>query len=362
MSLRILIDVHHHALLESLHMLFADRFGAEVWCPWGMDWFESGVWQHEMKHHGDAVARQYLEGIWAEAREVGDDFMRGTITQRDRRHPGRVWHGTSYLAAKNDMWDLVISSLPDNDEGFAALAKATGARFGVQVGNNLQFSRWDLAEFILASSTLDGFGPEWAGKRFEFHGVPTVMYHQEFSLDTFRYEYPPAERRTVASFVNCFPEAPSYPDFLAFARVHLDEFDFKVYGACGQPGPDEFTAGDISLVPEVAERMRAARVGVQQKHWSDGYGHVIHNWGAVGRPIIGYPRYYADKLASPLWVEGVTSWDVEGRSYDERAAILRRLRDDDDFHRRACETMRARFDQWVDFDHDADEVALLLGL
>lgn len=350
--MRVLVDRHHHALHESYHLTLVDRFGWEVLAPYGMDWFHREAWNFERAFHGDAVARQYLEGIWG---DVTPD-AHGVVHVKDVRHPDRWLHGVTYEAARDMDWDLVICSLPHNDEGLWQFAQDVRARWGVQVGNNVQQSRWDLASFILSSSTLDGFGPEWVGKRFDYQGVPAVMYHQEFSLDIFRHEYPPAESKSIASFVNCFPETPPYAQFVEMARAYPDEFDWKVYGAYGSAPMDDLSAGDISWVPDVADRMRASRIIWHAKHWSDGFGHVIHNAFAVGRPVVGWQRYYADKIAGPLWVEGVTSFDMERFDVE----TLRRLRDDDDRHRVVSENAAWRFRQIVDFDHEAEIIRGLL--
>lgn len=353
--MRVLADLHHHALAESLLMLFEDRFGWEVWFPQGMDWFDRDIWQFEKAWHGDAVARQYLVGWWDGSSGDGD-FQR----RPDPRHPWRTQKGVSLSAASDMEWDIVLSTLPHNDAGLHRFAKERRACFGVQVGNHLQDSRWDLAEFILSSSTLPGLGFDAIAQVREYRGVPCVVYHQEFDTDVFRHEWPPANHREVASWVNCFPEGPSYPDFVRFARAHSDEFDFRVYGASGSPGPDEFSAGDVSLVTDVAEKMRGARIGWHSKHWSDGFGHTVHNWFAIGRPVVGFQRYYADKLAGLLWQEGVTSFDIEGKSDADLLALLRKLRDDDDYHRDICQNAAMRFRAIVDFDAEADAIWHLL--
>ena len=217
-------------------------------------------------------------------------------------HPTRVTRGAPTRASRWTRpatcdWDIVLSSLPHNDVGMARFAKEVGAIFGVQVGNESQQSAWGLASFILSSSTLAGHGTEDIGRRFDFMGTPTVMYHQEFDLDMFHHAWPPANRREVASWVNCFCEGPSYPDFLTFARAHADEFDFRVYGSYGRDTGRRTSsrAGTSHPSPTWPTTMRQARVGWHSKHWSDGFGHTIHNWFAIGRPVIGYRRYYEGK-------------------------------------------------------------------
>lgn len=359
--MRVLVDFHHHALAESLLRLFEDRLGCDVWFPYSMDWFHEDIWAFERAWHGDAVAKQYLEGIWAGATPRED----GGIMRIDPRHPGRYHHGITLAAARTMHWDLVISTLPHNDEGFARFAALAGARFGLQIGNVMQDSRYDLASFALSSSTLPGHTtPDSWAKVIDHRGVPTVIYHQEFDADrVFRFDPDPAAgSREVASWVNCFPETAPYPGFLDFARRHADDFDFKVYGAYGSAAADELAAGDVSLVTDVADRMREARVGFHMKAWSDGFGHVIHNWAALGRPIVWVADYYRDKLAAPLFVEGVNAWDIGRHTEAELVEVMRRLRDDDDFWLNAATASRDRFDALVSFDEEARAIAGMLGL
>ena len=368
--MRVLLDRHHHALFEAYHLTLADRFGWELFAPYGMEWFDEGYWNFERQFHGDAVAKQYLVGIWGAVEKEWERvdpgaahrptvfYDTGVVTARDDRHPDRTHYGVTLEGARDMQWDLVISSLPHNDEGYHRFATEVGARFGVQVGNNVQQSRWDLAEFVWSSSTLPGFGPEWVGRRFTYMGKPAVMTHQEFSLDIFRPR-PPAPGREVASWVNCFAETDPYRQFAHLAGKYASEFDWKCYGAYGSAPVDALSAGDVSWVPDVADQMAKARIGWHAKAWSDGFGHVIHDWFAIGRPVVGWRRYYKDKIAGPLMVEGETFFDME-RSEEEVIAILRRLRDDDDFHVRICENAARRFREVVDFDHEASIVRELL--
>jgi len=342
---RLLTDRHHADLLESIYMLFADRLGWEVYTLIGMQWFDDWYWSFERAYHGDAVAKQYLEGVWAGTTEDKSDHFE----QADKVHPGRTIYGVTVEQALGMDWDVVMSTVQENDAGLHGFAQKVGAKFAVQVGNQGQWSDWDRADFALVSSTLHGSPPK-----------PYVTYHQEFSLDDFRFEYPPSEKTSVASFVQCFAENKvPYAEFLNLARQAPD-LDWKVYGAYGSHPEDEFACGNQPTTPKVAEAMRRTRIAWHSKSWSDGYGHVVHNLFAVGRPVFGRASYYADKLAGPLWIEGVTSFDVDSHSTDELIRILRRLRDDDDYHRTICEASAARFCEVVDFSEDAEKVKALL--
>lgn len=344
--MRWLIDYHHSDLFESYQLTLHDRLGHDLYRPIGMEWFTEGIWQFEKHHHGDAVAHQYLD-LWDSDRDCGDHWERD-----DKTHPGRVLRMVTFEQARSQKWDIVLSSLPDNDRGMAALAREWGAKFGVQIGNEAQHSAWELADFGLVSASMHYLPP-----------VPYVIYHQEFSLADFRFEWPPKNRNEVGSWVQCFAENPvPYAEFLETARQTPD-FDWRIYGAYGWHPVDEFSAGNLPNTPAVARSMRDTRIAYHAKSWSDGYGHVIHNIAACGKPLIGRASYYADKLAGPLWVDGVTSFDLDSHSREELIAIMRRLRDDDDYHYQISEQMYERFRQVVDFEEDAAKIkALLEGL
>lgn len=341
--MKLLVDYHHADLFESHQLVFGDRFGWQVCAPYGMAWFDQWFWSFERSAHGDAIARQYLVDIWGDA----EPDANGLVHLPDRRHAGRTIVGITLDAARETHWDLVMSSVPDNAHGFRTLARACGARFFVHIGNQWGDEAWEEhpdGAIVTTTSPVPA-------------SVPHVVVHQEFRRDVFHYA-PPEGFGPVASFVNCFPETPEYQGFLALARQTTD-FDWAVYGAIGMVGaPDEFTRGDIVGVERLAEAQRASGAIWHAKHWSDGFGHVVHNAFAVGRPVVGYERYYRDKLAGPLWVDGVTSIDVDRH---EPVAELRRLRDNPDAHRAMCEAAARRFDEIVSFDEDAARIAELVG-
>jgi glycosyltransferase involved in cell wall biosynthesis len=342
--MKVLVDYHHHDLWESLELLFA-RLGWELYRPIGMDWFHEGYWNFERQWHGDAVAKQYLEP-W------GSD----TDTRFDPSHNRHIKLLT-LEQARDIKPDIVMSSVAHNHEGLARFAREVGAKFGLQLGNvrfsaiDMQEDRWDLADFGLVSAILPGPVDK-----------PHVVYHQEFDLNAFRYE-PPLRNDpfVVSSFVNCFPEnARTYAEFRGVAQMAPD-FDWRVYGAYGSVPEDEYACGNIGVCAEVGSAMRDSDVAWHTKQWSDGFGHVIHNWFAVGRPVFGYAGYYASQLAGPLWVEGVTSFDLEGKSPDDVVRLLAELRQDEERHLRMSEAAAARFREIVNFDEEAEQIRAMFA-
>jgi hypothetical protein len=344
--MRVLTDYAHNDLWHSMVLLFEDRFGWDLYRPIGMDWYPD-VWRFEHDRLGDVVARQFL-APWS-----SDVIRTGHSERYDDMHPGRIMKMVTMDQARELSFDLVISTLAENEEGWHRFAREIGAHYGIQVGNQGAPNAWGLAEFALLSVTTPGVTP-W---------MPHVTYHQEFSLDDYRYEWPPAERDLVATRVQCLTDTPAYQTFRAVAEL-TPEARFRHYGHCNVE--DELWGGNAASVPEIARQMRASRVAWHDKRWSDGYGHVLHSWAAVGRPIIGSSGYYTGrsdgivKLGGALFTEGETSFDIDTRSVSELAGLVRRLVEDDDFHRRISDNVRRRFEAVVSFDAEADSIRAML--
>lgn len=341
--MRILADYHHSDLFESYQLALVDRFGWDIFRPIGMEWFELDYWEFEKKVHGDAVAKQYLS-MWDSDRDCATHWERDDAT-----HPGRVHKMLTIDQARDAGLDVVMASVPHNEAGLHRFATEIGATFGVQLGNVGQAleTDWSAARFALCSTNMP-FAPT----------IPWCQYRQEFRTTDFGFEYPPAEADSVASFMQCFPEARGrarggfYDQFLRLAEANPD-FTWKVYGAYGSQPEDHLACGNLSTTPAVAERMRASRIIWHAKFWSDGYGHVIHNAHAVGRPVFAYHNYYADKVAAPLMEHGVTGYDLSRMDDAEIVDTLRRLRDDDELHLRISSQAVERFAEVVDFAADA---------
>ena len=342
MAVRVLVDAIHADLYQSLRLLFEHRFGWEVYRPYGLDWYTSGIWNFERSRLGDQVERQFLEP-W------GDDALGvGCWVRADVTHPGEAYRGVTLEQARELRPHLVISTLAENDAGLHAFASEVGAHFGVQLGNQGQPSRWDLAEFALLSTTT----PELPGGR---PWMPHVFYRQEFSLEQFHADGGRlAEPDLVATRVQCFTGTPDYAMFRQLAG-ELPQLRFRWYGHCGEA--DELYGGNAMSTPQVAEQMHLARAAYHAKRWSDGYGHVIHGWAAIGRPLLVTADYYRGKLAEPL-LEG--SWNLEAHTVHETVKHLERLYEDDEAWRLECLRVAQRFRDVVDFEAEAAAIRAML--
>ena len=349
----LLADYHHHDLWESLELLCA-RLGWKLVRPIGMEWYDAEYWNFERAWHGDAVAKQYLTRWGSDEVDIESGLHRRYDPSHDR------WQNLVTLAEARDLRpDIVMASVAHNHEGLHRFAREVGAKFGLHLGN-VRFSdidmaedRWDLADFGIVTSILPITPPK-----------PHVVVHQEFSLEDFRHEAPPNEEPLkIASFVNCFPETRTYPQFVEVARMR-PQYDWRVYGSYGGVAEDEFACGNVQPCRAVGDAMRDSDVAWHTKVWSDGFGHVIHNWFAVGRPVVGFAGYYQGdprynllpQLAGPLWVEGETSFNLDGLSHDEVAGVIDRLYNDTDLRLRMGENAARRFREIVNFDEEEQAI------
>jgi hypothetical protein len=364
--MKVLADFHHHDLWESLELLCA-RLGWALYRPIGMEWFTEGYWNHE-RHNAhlfgrapDAIARQYLEPWGSDLRDgwalpsLTGNGLSGN-SRHDHSHE-RFQRLVTLEQARDLRLDIVISTLAHNHEGMARFASEVGATFGLQLGN-VRFShidmaedRWDLAAFGLVSSILPA--PV---------AVPHVVYHQEFSLEDFRSEpVTPHEPLRIASFVQCFPENErTYPLFVESAE-QSPQFDWRVYGSYGQKPLDRYAAGNIDRCPDIGATMREMDIAWHGKQWSDGFGHVVHNWFAVGRPVLGYEWYYRTQLAGALWQEGVTSFDITDKTPHEVGNLLSELQREPDRIVAMGAAAAKRFREVVDFDEEEQAIRAMFA-
>jgi hypothetical protein len=155
----------------------------------------------------------------------------------------------------------------------------------------------------------------------------------------------------VRSFVNCFGEMPCSAIFREVQRL-LPDWTFASHGI---DGPD----GNIETVAEIADLMAGSAFGWHDKVHGDGFGHVIHDWAAIGRPLIGHGSHYRGLMAEPFWQDGVTCIDLDKHTPEEVAVRLRTITPEE--HAEMCRNIRRVFDETVDYAAEAQRVREFLA-
>lgn len=308
----VLADRHHGGLYRSLQLL-ADRLGWTLFTPTGHEWWDAAIWQF---------------GRWT----YQDDRLAGQFLSQSGPDPEFPTTPIRYVTlddARQMRWDYVIATVPDNEAGFARFAREQDATYVIQVGNTGQPVDWSLNPLALISSEtpLQGRG---------------VLYHQEMEPVAFS---PRTDRHTAASFVNCMPHMGRCWDLLQQADLKVAVF--------GIDGPQ----GIVKPYSRLVKMMANYGWGWHDKAQGDGFGHVIHSWAAVGRPLIGHASHYAGKLAERFWQDGITCIDLDRHPVPEAVEMVRTISSED--HERMCRAIRAEFDA-IDYDAEAEAIRELL--
>lgn len=318
--MNVLCDRHHSGLYHSMQLL-AKRMGWTLFTPVGMDWWDSGIWSFGRWVYGDdRLARQFLDG------QPGVDGLGPLV---DGEFPDWPISGVTLEQARAMDWAFVVATVPDNEPGFSRFANETGAQFVVQVGNTGQYVDWDLDPLVISSSEMPIVGKG-------------VQYHQE--MDPIAYQEPGIG---VASFVNCMPSMGYCWDLLEEAKARIP---IRVFGI---DGPD----GIVKPFARLIEIMSSVGWGWHDKGQGDGFGHVIHSWAAVGRPLIGHASHYEGKMAERFWRDGETCIDLDRHSVAEAVEIVQTISRED--HERMCLAIRAEFDT-IDYEAEAERIRELL--
>ena len=363
-KLKVFTDFHHASLLNSLIMLFEKRLGGEVYRPIGTEWHTQGFWK---VYDHPATAAQYL-GVGAatpdDSEPLNDTEGRpsvfGIYWCKDI-DSGSVNKGITLEAFMRNDFDIVIASLPQHIEPFKRLCQMHPSRPKLiyQIGN-----QWDLGPEGLA---IDGIMA--SAKIANPFGMKNwVSYHQEFDTQVF-YPYgdcfspvmdttgflAPDSRPSISSYVNCFDVADHFrSDWALFQKIEklMPGWNFESHGGqCrdGALGPARVLASDMQRNLWIWHT----------KNGGDGYGHIIHNAAAVGRPLIVRKSYYQGKLAEDLLIDGVTCIDIDQIAPDKIPEAIEYYSLGGRWEK-MCQEIYHLFRQTVNFEKEALEIATML--
>jgi len=325
--MNVLVDRHHASLFHAMQLL-ARRLGWTLYTPIGHDWWDEGYWRFGEGYGDDRLAVQYLTN--------------GTAP--DSEYPDWPINFITLEAARAMRWGYVVATLQDNQAGFARFARAHDARYVLQVGNTGQWIDWRLNPVVLSSSEMPLLGPG-------------VVYHQEFDSDGLFGYREPNSSGAIRCFVHLLPETACWPLWTEFRALLPDRLVLRYGHAPGFEDPSYVeNAKPQSLI---ATLMLNSAWGWHDKPHGDGFGHVLHNWAAIGRPLIGHASHYRGKMGEPFWRDGETCIDLDRHSVAEVAEIVRGISPDE--HRAMCRAIRATFDALVDYDREAESIRALLS-
>ena len=342
--MNILTDFHHNSLLRSFVMLFEERLGMNVYRPIGLEWFYEGYWA--INDQLD-TAKQFLD---VETQVLADntpplnvvkDYSDGVYSVYD---PGNVTthNGITLEAFKSRKFDFIIASIPAHIPLFQELIKSfqPDAKLIIQIGNN-----WD-------PNIFRGLNVLGSVKPGNIQDANVIYYHQEFDTKVFK----PTARKTnnvISSYVNLLQELPiGWKDF-AELENSIPEIKFNSYGG-------QCRDGNMNGAIELAKSMSNDDLVFHVKDHGDGYGHIIYNAYACGRPAVIRSSLYRNQLAQELFNDK-SCIDLDQYSTDDAVKKIKEVCINRDILDEMSFNAYKTFEHCVDFQYDAEIIYNWMG-
>lgn len=339
MKYTVFADQHHLGLYNSLKMLFEDRLGGTLYRPIGREWLDRGYWRiaeiynnHEttifqyLGIHDDYIMNDGICDIW----ENGHEFYQHAITlEKFFKTP----------------IDIVIATVPEHIASFKRLSDEhpNHPKFIYQIGNAWPIEA-GMAPNIMASAKIDNIPAE----------VNIVEYHQEFPTNIFCPIVGEPDKN-IYSYINCLNSASIYAhDWPLFTQLEslMPDWNFKAYGGSCRDG-------GMNGQKEVAKSIQQSKFVWHVKAGGDGYGHILHNALAIGRPPIVKKEYYAGKMADPLLIDGKTCIAIDGLAPHDIVTKILHYSDPVRYAQMSLDTY-ITFCRTVDFDAEQKNIETFL--
>jgi len=330
--MKVFADFHHDDMFHSLKLLFEKRLGWELYSPIGMGWYTEGWWKYSAE---PKVVHQYL-GPGKKWEDKGDYCEVENPTHEC------TLKALTLDQFKEMKFDIMLCSVPEHTLLYSELAKKyqPQAKVILQVGNE-----WKDLDPGPVKNLMISCAP------FEVNDDRSVVfYHQEFDLDQFNYERGMPEN-PIQSFVNDLPNLKDWKLFLRY-ESKLPRWVFHSYGlGCRD--------GNVRPLSKLVKEMKASSFIFHAKSLGDGFGHIIHNIFALGRPGLIRTKWYKDRAAEPLFEDQVTCIDLDARTFEANCELIEHFSKPELYHK-MCKNARQRFEEVVNYDAEFEEIKKFL--
>lgn len=343
-ELTVFTDYHQTDLLYSLQLLFEDRLKGTLLRPIGMEWWHEGYWN--VFPHED-TAKQYLS--MTQVYQPKD----GTLPLNKFAPLNPVFNGTPYIcedlhnntynrAITLDQFnkssiDIIIASIPQHIKPYKELAKKKGAKFIFQMGNVFPEVVSNLHEIPnLMANTLPPNIPS---------SCNYIQYHQEFDLNVFKPSASEPEK-FITSYINIYYRNKGFADFMSLKSIMLD-YEFKGYGS-QDPG------GILNTTADIASMMSKSAFIFHSKARGDGFGHILYNSYACGKPVITRISDYKGKIGEELLTNNETCLDIDELTIEGVRDKIINMPEHE--YKVMCTKAYDRFKEKVDYDKEQSKI------
>jgi len=315
---------HHGGLFHSMAMLFEDRLSGTLVGPVGYEWANEGIWKLSKLPE---TIKQYLN---PDVCVNGSDGFHYWLDKAEAYPQKRM----TFEEFKNTKFDIILCTLQEHEYTFRELWQKyqPQAKYIRLCGNVGEQVNWDNFNNFIDTTKL--YRPPAS--------CNTVTIYQEFPAEQFFYTEPVNHQR-ISNFMNNLREAEALPIWETMKTKLLD-FYFKMHGSLGDDGI-------INGLPQLAQAMRDSAFIFQVKHQGEGFGHVIHNAYAVGRPVIALKEFYIGKWAEHFLIDDYSAILIDDKDWD---TLIKKIRywSIPENHKRMCRNARRLFEKYVNFNDD----------
>lgn len=323
--MKVLADCHHEEAYESHRILFEDRLGWELYRQKGIEWYEKGFWA---VNNNINTAKGYLLSLHNGRQER--DY-------KNIQNKEITYKSITFEEFKDTKFDIILSSLPWDYEIFEVLRKEhqPQAKHIFRMANN-----WAVPTNVknLLNATIV---PNPIG-------MNAVNYHSEFDLNF--YNFTECNNTRVIKNFKHYIQFPYTEVFYCYEK-YLEDFKFLAHGAGNR---------DLAMpLPSVPQALKSAGFLWHIKPEDDGYGFILHQAMACGRPVITCMSHYVNRNAGKLLEDKVTCINLDGRTMADSLNLIRFFSQPEnypDISKRCYE----RFKQVVDFDKEFEEIKKFL--
>jgi len=330
--MRVFSDFHHDDLYHSLHLLFEKRLGWELYCPCGPEWYTSGYWDYSREPR---VVSEYL--VEKKYQDKGGGFCQVENPTHEKN-----LKAVTFDQFKEMKFDILISSVPEHSYLYQKLVQnfQPKAKLIQQVGNE-----WKDVDF----TGVRNFMVSCIKYKLPA-GANVVSYHQEFDLGLFSFE-PGDPRNPIKSFVNDLPHLKDWPLFLAYEKRFPEKKWFSFGLGCRD--------GNLRPLSKLVQEMKSSSFFFHAKSLGDGFGYIIHNAFALGRPPIIRGKWYRGRFAEALITDQVTSIDLDKHTFQENCQLIKKWSEESAYQNMSL-NCKSRFDFVVNYEEEEKKIRKFL--
>ena len=381
--MKVFCDFHHRDLVNSMCHLFEKRMGAELYVPYGMEFYKQGYWRI-VDANIESVAQQFLINQFGnDGIQTFTDNEDGTVTvnSNDGKLP---YKGIDFEKFCQTKFDIIIATVPAHIPVYMKLLKdhQPQAKFIFEAGNNWGNVSINVPNFLnsttytfVSGEDIHGWTMQALYKKFQkkelYKGMHKVFqnrrngkkcnmvyFHPEFDLNIFKNDNTIKDVKSISNIRhNCNTLGGLYE-----LERRLPDWTINAYGVGNRDG-------ELKTDYDIARVMNESGFVYHVKPVGDGNGYNIHQAYAVGSVLITDSSHMCSGGNPDEWFTSQLLLDTENYgtkptfvdwgkyNYDN---VVNRLKWCADNYSDIQQNAMNKFKEVVDFDEEYQKIRVFI--